>query len=109
MKLINLRVTGRTTRMMEDAFRLARGGRAVYVVAANRQEQMRLQTLGGEEAQRLEIKFETPHSLGNFSWTTMALRGAHPNCEVLVDHYAIESEFAQVFEMLHRYDEEREP
>ena len=107
MKLTQLRQTGRTTRMMEDALQLARGGRAVYVVAANQRELERLRQLGGEEAQQLGIHFETPHSPGNFSWSNVSLRGAHPNCVVLVDHYAIESEFSQMLEMLYRYDVER--
>ena len=92
--------------MLADAVRLAKGGRAVYVIAANQRERERLQRLGGEEAQQLGIHFETPQSPGNFSWATMNLIGAHPNCAVFVDHYAIESEFSRVLEVLHRYDEE---
>jgi hypothetical protein len=34
----------------------------------------------------------------------MTLRGAHPNCIVLVDHFAIERRYAAVLEMMHRYD-----
>lgn len=101
------RQTGRTTRMLADAVRLAKGGRAVYVIAANKREAERLQQLVGEEVRELGIHFEIPRSPGNFSWTAMALIGAHQNCVVLADHYAIELEFSRVLEMLHRYDAER--
>lgn len=54
----------------------------------------------------LGIKFETPHSPGNFDWERMRLIGAHPNCVVLVDHHAIEDRFSRVLAMLHAYDPE---
>ena len=98
-----LRGTGRTTRMLEHAKKLAREGRAVYVIADNTRDMRRLEILCGES--KLGIKFETPSTPGNFEWEAMRLRGAHPNCVVLVDHWAIESKFARVLEMLHAYDE----
>lgn len=101
--LQKLRGTGRTTRMLEHAKKLAREGRAVYVIADNTNDARRLQMLCGEP--NLGIKFETPRSPGNFDWEQMRLVGAHPNCVVLVDHYAIEDRFARVLEMLHAYDE----
>lgn len=101
--LQKLRGTGRTTRMLEHAKKLAREGRAVYVIADNTRDMRRLETLCGEPS--LGIKFETPDSPGNFVWEEMRLRGAHPNCVVLVDHHAIEDRFARVLEMLHAYDD----
>ena len=98
-----LRATGRTTRMLEHAKKLAREGRAVYVIADNTRDARRLQMLCGEPT--LGIKFETPPTIGNLDWEHMQLRGAHPNCVVLVDHYAIEDRFARVLAMLHAYDE----
>lgn len=95
-----MRQSGRTTRMLEDARRLSREGRAVYVIAANGQHAA---TLRGELNDK-SISVETVHTLGNFDWVTMSLRGAHPNCCVLVDHYAIESRFSLMLEMLKRYD-----
>lgn len=102
------RRTGRTTRMLEDAMGLARNGRAVYVIGATKRHADMLKGIAGPEADRLGIKFETARErgLGNMDWETMSLQGAHPNCVVLVDHYAIESKFAAVLEMLHRYDAE---
>lgn len=101
--LQKLRGTGRTTRLIAHAKKLAREGRAVYVIADNTQDARRLQMLCGEP--NLGIKFETPRSPGNFDWGQMRLLGAHPNCVVLVDHHAIEDHFARVLEMLHAYDE----
>lgn len=100
----NLRATGRTTRMLEDAINQAKNGRAVYVIAANTNQMRSLEILGGKEARELGVKFETVGTLGNFDWHTMRIAGAHKNCLVIVDHYAIEHEFASILEMLHRYD-----
>lgn len=100
--LQKLRGTGRTTRLLEHAKKLAREGRAVYVIAGNARDALRLQMLCGEPT--LGIKFETPRSPGNFDWEQMRMIGAHPNCVVLVDHHAIEDRFARVLEMLHAYD-----
>lgn len=96
--------TGRTTRMLDDAMEQARNGHAVYVIAASQRHKQILEHMGGEEAHKLGIKFETTHSMGNFNWQTMRLSGAHPNCVVIADHYTIESEFAAMLNMLHRYD-----
>jgi hypothetical protein len=90
--------------MLEDAMEQARSGRAVYVVAATQAHSHTLEKAGGKEAHDLGIKFETAHSMGDFDWRTMSLAGAHKNCIVLADHYAIETEFSAMLEMLHRYD-----
>ena len=100
----SLRGTGRTTRMLAEAKTLARSGRAVYIIAANRQHAILLERALGNERIELGIKVEPPSSPGNFDWESMRLRGAHPNCVVLADHYAIETHFAKVLEMLHRFD-----
>lgn len=47
------------------------------------------------------ITFEIPN---RFDWCNMRANGMHPSCVVLADHYTIESEFAKVLEMLHRFD-----
>jgi len=102
------RGTGRTTRMLEEAIKQAEAGRAVYVVGAKANHVWALEEavkdICGKSASSLGIKFETAHTVGNFDWKTLTLRGAHPNCVVLVDHYAIEAEFARMLEMLHRFD-----
>ena len=104
-----LRRTGRTTRMLEHAKQLALAGRAVYVVADNERDSRRMEIECFKTGEpNLGIKFEVPGSLGNFVWEEMRLRGAHPNCVVLVDHHAIEDKFARALEMLHAYDEPTE-
>lgn len=89
--------------MLLEAARLALAGRAVYVITATREhaKQLESQVAG---LWPLGIKFETPDSVENFCWRTMSLTGAHPNCVVLVDHFAIESHFAEMLDMLHRFD-----
>lgn len=100
----DLRRTGRTKRMLSEARKLAEQGKAVYVVAATEQHALQLEFEAGEEATKLGIKFETIGSLRNLDFETLTLRGAHPNCVVLVDHYAIECRFSRVLEMLHKFD-----
>jgi hypothetical protein len=92
--------------MLADAKRLARQGRAVYVLAANPPHCRHLIDLaGGQDAlDALGIKIETPPP--SFDWKTLTLVGAHPNVRVLVDHYAIESTFKRALSMLHAYDED---
>lgn len=97
------RQTGRTTRMLEHAKQLSAKGRAVYIVADNQREANRMQLALGDGPHG--IKVETPWSLGDcLDWQTLTLRGAHPNCVVLVDHHAIEDRFGAVLRMLHAYD-----
>lgn len=101
---INLtsRRTGRTTRMLDHAKQLSREGRAVYIIAASEREVKRLREMLGPGYP--DIKIETSGSLPNFDWEFLTLRGAHPNCRVLIDHYAIEVRYARMLEMLHYYD-----
>lgn len=107
-----MRRSGKTTRMLNDAVIQARNGRAVYVVADTkllaRMLECTLDDMLGEESKKLGIKFESAQSLSNFDWMEMRLYNAHPNCVVLVDHYAIECKFGFVLEMLHRYDIEQD-
>ena len=97
----DIRQTGRTTRMLEDARRLANEGAAVYVVFDTVDQAFCSIT---ENDRRLGIKGETPETLGNFDFDTLRPKGAWPNCVVLVDHWVIEKRFAPLLEMLHRYD-----
>jgi hypothetical protein len=100
--------------MLQHAIALDQDGRAVYVIAANKESawmifEMLRALYGGAIALESSmqvggIKIETPSSPGNFDWELMRLRGAHPNCVTLVDHHAIESRFNRVLAMLHAYD-----
>jgi hypothetical protein len=101
------RMTGRTTRMMQEAVRLAKSGRAVYVVFASLSHGVGV-VLGmskdGVDVHQLGIKIETPETLTNLDWDTMTLKRAHPNCVLLVDHYVIERKMACALAMMTRFD-----
>lgn len=90
--------------MLREAVELAEQGRAVYVISCSHRDAEQLENLIGiEKSQKLGIKFE---SIGSnyFDWESLRVRGSHPNCIFLVDHWAIESRFGKLLEMLHRYD-----
>jgi hypothetical protein len=95
--------------MLELAIKLAREGRAVYVMFDSIDicrciERQRLREMVGD-GPPVRIKFETPDTLVNFNWQTMTLRGAHPNCVVLVDHSTIERRYGRMLEALTQFDE----
>jgi hypothetical protein len=101
--------TGRTTRMLYKALEYWRARRAVYVIAMNlrekkRLEQMLIEICGGEYPRGLSL--EMPNLMESLDRQTLRLRHAHPNCIVLIDHAAIEAEFAGLIAELHRYDQE---
>lgn len=102
------RRTGRTSRMIKYAAEQAQKGRAVYVLAAN-DEHARLITSMAfdllDTPERLPFKVETEQTLGNLDFHSMALRGAHPNCLVVPDHFAIEHKFEHLYRMMHQWDE----
>lgn len=94
------RHSGRTTRMLQHANQLAKEGRAVYVVVDPHMVKS-IATQGSHSG----VSIETLGSLGeSFDWTTMRVRGMHPNCVVLVDHHVIEQHFSKILEMWTRYD-----
>ena len=100
----SLRATGRTTRMIAEAKRLAAEGRAVYIIAKHWQH---LQDEIDRDALGRGIKCEPDVPL-NFDWQTMRVRGSHPNCVWLFDHWAIESNpvFAGMFAAMTQFDHE---
>lgn len=85
---------------------LARAGRAVYVIGltADHAYMLRRQALALGLAHSDGIKFECLADMPSFDLTRMQLRGAHPNCVVLVDHWAIEHRYASMIAELRRYD-----
>ncbi len=97
-----LRGTGRTTRMIKEAKRLADEGRSVYIIVDSKSQQQDFRSLIGDDHRGIHV--EVPTGLNNFDWESLRLRGAHPNCVVLVDHYVIERRFAAILKMLHRFD-----
>ena len=96
------RATGRTTRMLAEAVRLRDEGHAVYVIAANYSHVKMLRQHLGDSARGIEVTAVND----TFDWTTMRVRGSHPNIVTLVDHYAIECRIGPLLEMWTRFDQE---
>ncbi len=104
--------------MLEAAIEAADRCGYVFVICANSKECERLawrcakmcgvEVVGMPKVytqKRGQITFETSRSC-QLMWEDLHVHGAFPACEVIVDHYAIESEFAKMLEMLHRFDPE---
>lgn len=105
--LIAKRGTGRSTRLLKEAIRIAtEGHRYCFVIVANKDSRAHLQKqcaemcdgrIGGDmkvyPKAGGQISFETPESNGAFDWRQLKYPGAHPSCEVLIDHFAIESQW----------------
>lgn len=100
----NLRGTGRTARMLAEALRLNKAGRAVYVIVEGTHMAREFRRMLDKQSPGHAVQFETEASLPNFHWHTVQLRGAHANCVVLVDHWVIERRFRRVLAELHRFD-----
>lgn len=96
---LDKRGSGRTSRMLMEAEKLANEGYAVYIIAGSFLEAKRLRRLIVTD----EIKVE-PIDCPSFCWESFSLRGAHPNCVALVDHYAIECKFGKILDMWTKYD-----
>lgn len=98
--------TGRTTRMLEEALRLSSEGRAVYVVADNRAhaKTIEAQLAALSPPEHHGIKVEDGNRFPELDWVTMTMPRAHPNCAVLVDHYAVERRIVLMLQMMHRFD-----
>lgn len=95
--------SGRTSRMMTEARRLRDEGRAVYVVFATKRHADMHDTPENEG-----LSLESIQSLRTLDHRTGRLVGAHPNCVVLVDHYAAESMFPWLWAQISRFDETTE-
>jgi hypothetical protein len=97
------RQTGRTTRMLQEACRLRDEGRTVYVLMAT-ERQARLYD---RRPAYVGLRFETWNTLrGSIDEERMVLRNAHPNCVLLVDHYAIEDRYRAALVWLTKFDAE---
>ena len=89
--------------MLERARDLAERGRGVYVVVHPDHREAICDALF-DEIRSGSVHVEVFVGLPNLDLRTLTLRGAHPNCIVLVDHYAIEERFGALLEEVHRYD-----
>jgi hypothetical protein len=100
--------TGRTTRMMRRAISLAIQGRAVYILAASKSHKKQLDEMRAKmEPRSTGIQFldaSDERDTAEINWHTLSLNGAHPNCILLCDHFALEVYFTRVFEEWTRYD-----
>ena len=110
------RHSGRTTRMLREAIRLAEQRGYVFVICADTNHRAMLREMvremvkcesAGEHKVYLngggQISFE--HIMDPlFDPWGMRMRGAHPSCVTLVDHYAIESAYGHLFIEMHRWD-----
>ena len=96
--------TGRTTRMLAEARRLRDEGRAVYVVFDSLQGWKRYDT-----PENAGLRFESLSSLRTLDLATGRLVGAHPNCVVLMDHYAVERHFRWMLDQWTRFDPKETP
>ncbi len=96
---VSARRTGRTSRMLDEAKRLASDGVPVTVIASTQSHAnvMRAQCHG------FAIEFLSFGCVLNFDWQEMRFRGDHETV-VLVDHHVIERKFSRILEMLHRFD-----
>jgi hypothetical protein len=92
-------VKGRTTRMVQEAKRLADQGKTVFILAASHTHAHVLRTWITDS----RIAVDTV-GCGDFDWHTMTLRGMSPDCVVLVDHFAIELYWNKLLTEYHRYD-----
>lgn len=110
---LKVRQTGRTTRMLCAAIRAAvQEHRAVYIVCANQRDVKRMEEMLDRNLEdlmgikeRAGIQIETWESLrASINFSTMQLRNAWPNCLVLYDHFAIESQYHMLLTELHRWD-----
>lgn len=98
------RRSGRTTRMMQHAVQLDQNGRAVYVCIRDKGQIPALEKIRRNLCPKATgIQYDTPVHL-DIDWETLTLRGAHPNCVLLIDHAVIEHTFGRVLQMHRQYD-----
>ncbi len=101
----NPRPSGKTSRMVDLAIKLSKEGRAVYIIAPYSSHARNIKTMiemkTKDDNHGIKIEVGPPR---NFDWEEMRLRGAHPNCRVLVDHHAIERQFPRMLAEYHAYD-----
>ena len=115
--------SGRTYRLLNEADRQAATGVYVFVVAASMEHRdllirrfLELHAVQGKQAdQNTRLCHDKVYHRGGqilfcvpvqqLEWETLRMLNAHRSCVVLVDHWAIETRFAPMLEMLHRFDE----
>lgn len=109
--LMTKRQTGRTTKLLKQAIKLAKQGRAVYVICKNtaHKEHTRMMLRRMTRGHEMGIKFETEESLGSqINWNRLTLHGAHPNVVALFDHALIEDYIHGALRYLDQQEKEPE-
>lgn len=94
----DLRQTGRTTRMIEDANNRARQGVKVCVVMASQRDADRLRGKTHPNVRVIALPVDW------IDWRTLMVAGEEFSETLLIDHRVIEQQFAKQLEMLHRFD-----
>ena len=107
MLMNNLRQTGRTTRMLEEAKRLLEQGQKVVIGTAHFSER----NLINDMARRMNLpdgyKVELASKL-NIDWFNLTLIDIAPKTHFLLDHAVIEIRYPKLLEALHRFDKKEE-
>lgn len=102
--LDKLRQSGRITRMIEEANRLADQGDRVCIVMADRQGVRQVITYLNPS-----IKVVPASCVAWIDWQAMTIDGEDQSTIVLIDHRVIEQQYAKQLEMLHRFDDDDLP
>ena len=105
MLLKQLRQTGRTTRMLEEAKIMLEQGHKVVIVAAHHTERDMINGMARQMGLPEGYKVELAPKL-NIDWLNLTLVDAPPKTQLLIDHAVIEVRYAKLVEALHRYDAE---
>lgn len=106
-----LRQTGRTTRMLEQAIQLALSMKSVYVlmhtgaevIKAQKQIDHMWQMHGRRGAHGIKVEVYSDGWKEQFNWEEFKARGAHHTVEILIDHFLIERELTARREALRRH------
>lgn len=97
--------SGRTTRMIELAVKLAFQGRAVYILVQQKQHEKYLthrvqetwdKACPGRGGHGIKVEAYAPYWEHHLDWSTLRARGMHPNCEILLDHTLVEWKIGQL-------------
>lgn len=100
------RQTGRTTRMIEEAKKLAKEGKQVYVIVNDPREGKALKERHKIPADAWVV-FTTFEDVPGYDYRRGVVPNSNPDrVAVLVDHYAIEMRFGAMMRLMHRYDKD---
>lgn len=92
------RRTGRTTRQIQDANRLAFEGNEVVFIGHSMDF---LSAVKGQLSK--EVGIGSTRDIGKWNWETFSIDGYSKDTKFVVDHYAFESEFVRRGEVIQRH------